>query len=64
MRRALGHLLAACEHFAALVLAVDVAVVFTSVIWRYFLHDPLLWSEEIARAQSPDRAPGRGARPT
>jgi tripartite ATP-independent transporter DctM subunit len=50
MRRALGHLLAACEHFAALVLAVDVAVVFTSVIWRYFLHDPLLWSEEIARA--------------
>jgi tripartite ATP-independent transporter DctM subunit len=50
MRRALGHLLTACEHFAALVLAVDVAVVFTSVIWRYFLHDPLLWSEEIARA--------------
>ena len=25
-------------------------VVFTSVIWRYFLHDPLLWAEEIARA--------------
>jgi tripartite ATP-independent transporter DctM subunit len=50
MRRALGHLLAACEHFAGFVLAVDVAVVFTSVIWRYFLHDPLLWSEEIARA--------------
>ena len=25
-------------------------VVFTSVIWRYFLHDPLQWAEEIARA--------------
>jgi TRAP-type C4-dicarboxylate transport system permease small subunit len=24
-------------------------VVFTSVIYRYFLHDPLEWSEEVAR---------------
>jgi TRAP-type C4-dicarboxylate transport system permease small subunit len=43
-------LLVVCEYFAGFVLAVDVAVVFTSVVWRYFLHDPLLWAEEIARA--------------
>src|ERR1700674_3026152 len=49
-RRSLARLLVACEYFAGFVLAVDVVVVFTSVIWRYFLHDPLLWAEEIARA--------------
>ena len=38
------------EALAAAVLAVDVLVVFTSVIYRYFLHDPLGWSEEVARA--------------
>ena len=38
------------EALAAAVLAVDVLVVFTSVIFRYFLHDPLEWSEEVARA--------------
>jgi len=38
------------EAIAAAVLAVDVLVVFTSVIYRYFLHDPLEWSEEVARA--------------
>lgn len=38
------------EAIAAVVLAVDVLVVFTSVIFRYLLHDPLEWSEEVARA--------------
>jgi tripartite ATP-independent transporter DctM subunit len=38
------------EALAAAVLAIDVLVVFTSVIFRYFLHDPLEWSEEVARA--------------
>jgi len=38
------------EALAAAVLAVDVVVVFASVIFRYFLHDPLEWSEEVARA--------------
>lgn len=40
----------AVEALAAAVLAADVLVVFTSVIFRYFLHDPLEWSEEVARA--------------
>jgi len=48
--RLLAAVLAACEHVAAVLLAVDVVVVFASVIWRYFLHAPLLWAEEIARA--------------
>jgi tripartite ATP-independent transporter DctM subunit len=47
---ALGWLLAATEIFAALVLAADVLVVLCSVVWRYFLHDPVDWAEEIARA--------------
>ncbi|HEV8259675.1 MAG TPA: TRAP transporter large permease subunit, partial [Burkholderiales bacterium] len=48
--RLLAGLLAVIEYFAAFVLAVDVLMVFASVIWRYFLHDPLNWAEEIARA--------------
>jgi len=48
--RLLGRLLTAVEYFAAFVLAVDVLVVFSSVIWRYFLYDPLQWADEIARA--------------
>ncbi|HEX4329892.1 MAG TPA: TRAP transporter large permease subunit [Burkholderiales bacterium] len=48
--RWLAVLLTVIEHFAGLVLAVDVLVVFTSVIFRYFLHDPVDWAEEIARA--------------
>ena len=36
------------EHFCALVLAADVAVVFFSVIMRYFLHSPVDWAEDIA----------------
>ena len=43
-------LLAVTEHIAALLLAIDVGVVFVSVIYRYFLHDPLHWAEEVARA--------------
>ncbi len=50
VRQVLAGLLVACEHVAGFLLAVDVLVVFASVIWRYFLHDPLLWAEEIARA--------------
>jgi tripartite ATP-independent transporter DctM subunit len=42
--------IAVVEHIAAAVLAVDVAVVFASVIFRYVLHDPLDWAEEVARA--------------
>ena len=48
--RALAGLLAATEIFAAFVLAADVLVVLCSVVWRYFLHDPVDWAEEIARA--------------
>src|SRR6476661_6020409 len=43
-------LLVTVEHIAAAVLAIDVLVVFCSVIWRYFLHEPFDWAEEIARA--------------
>jgi len=50
VQEVLAGLLVACEHVAGLLLAVDVLVVFASVIWRYFLHTPLLWAEEIARA--------------
>ena len=38
------------EYLSAAVLAVDVLVVFMSVIYRYVLHDPVDWAEEIARA--------------
>jgi tripartite ATP-independent transporter DctM subunit len=48
--RWLASALVALEYAAALVLAVDVAVVFASVIWRYFLLHPLNWAEEVARA--------------
>jgi tripartite ATP-independent transporter DctM subunit len=48
--RVLERLLDVVEHFAALVLGIDVLVVFCSVIWRYFLHEPFDWAEEIARA--------------
>src|SRR5579859_6108163 len=48
--RVLNRLLVATEIFAALVLAADVLVVLFSVVWRYFLHDPVDWAEEIARA--------------
>ncbi len=38
------------EYVSGVVLAADVLVVFVSVVFRYFLHDPLDWAEEIARA--------------
>ncbi len=38
------------EAVAALALAADVLVVFFSVVWRYVLHDPVDWAEEVARA--------------
>ena len=48
--RWLAALLHAAEYLAGLVLAIDVTVVFASVIFRYFLHSPLYWAEEVARA--------------
>ncbi|WP_238582649.1 TRAP transporter small permease [Trabulsiella odontotermitis] len=33
-----------------LVLLINVLVVFASVIWRYALHSPIEWAEEMARA--------------
>jgi len=50
VQRTLELLLAVAEHVAAAVLTLDVLVVFVSVIWRYFLHDPVDWAEEVARA--------------
>lgn len=47
---ALTRLTEATEWAAAVVLAVDVLVVFASVICRYGLHDPVDWAEEVARA--------------
>ena len=38
------------EYLSAAVLAADVLVVFISVIYRYFLHDPFDWAEEVAEA--------------
>ncbi|EPJ79996.1 TRAP transporter DctM family protein [Pseudomonas sp. CFII64] len=52
-RAASGRLLATLctftERLCAVVLAVDVAVVFASVILRYFVHQPVDWAEEVAR---------------
>jgi tripartite ATP-independent transporter DctM subunit len=48
--RFLDRLLVTTEIIAAVVLASDVVVVLCSVVWRYFLHDPVDWAEEIARA--------------
>ncbi len=50
IHRALGIVLATTEVLAAITLAADVVVVVCSVVWRYFLHDPVDWAEEIARA--------------
>ncbi|OZI32506.1 C4-dicarboxylate ABC transporter permease [Bordetella genomosp. 10] len=46
---ALARLCKVIEYFCAAVLAADVAVVFVSVILRYFLHSPVDWAEEVAR---------------
>lgn len=37
------------ERLCALVLAIDIAVVFISVVLRYFVHHPVEWAEEVAR---------------
>jgi tripartite ATP-independent transporter DctM subunit len=46
----LGRLTRWMEWLSAAVLAVDVLMVFLSVVYRYVLHDPVDWAEEIARA--------------
>src|ERR1700676_5372476 len=48
--RGLTGLLYALEYLSGIVLALDVLIVFVAVIYRYFLHDPVDWAEEIARA--------------
>ncbi|MFC5519720.1 TRAP transporter large permease subunit [Polaromonas jejuensis] len=48
--RWLAWLMRVTEYAAGAVLAVDVLVVFVSVVFRYFLHDPFDWAEEVARA--------------
>ncbi len=48
--RWLAWLMHVTEYVAGAVLAVDVLVVFVSVIFRYFLHSPFDWAEEVARA--------------
>ncbi len=48
--RPLAIFLRVIEHIAAAVLAIDVVIVFISVIYRYFLHNPIEWTEEIASA--------------
>src|ERR1700680_1151521 len=48
--RALTGLLHTLEYLSGFILALDVLVVFVAVIYRYFLHDPVDWAEEIARA--------------
>jgi C4-dicarboxylate transporter, DctM subunit len=45
-----GRLALVSAAVGAAALAADVAIVFASVIWRYALHDPLEWAEEVARA--------------
>lgn len=48
--RWLAWLMRMTEYVAGVVLAIDVVVVFVSVVFRYFLHDPFDWAEEVARA--------------
>ncbi|EGD03148.1 C4-dicarboxylate ABC transporter permease [Burkholderia pseudomultivorans] len=48
--RVLDAALRVLEIASAAVLAVDVLVVFASVVCRYFLHDPVDWAEEVASA--------------
>ena len=48
--RFLARLMHIMEYAAGAVLAIDVIVVFMSVVFRYFLHEPFDWAEEVARA--------------
>lgn len=50
LARGLARLMRWIEYLCAAVLAADVLVVFLSVIYRYFLHDPFDWAEEVAGA--------------
>ncbi|BCG01627.1 ABC transporter permease (plasmid) [Paraburkholderia sp. PGU19] len=50
LTRGLARLMHWIENLCAAVLAVDVLVVFLSVVYRYFLHDPFDWAEEVAGA--------------
>jgi len=43
-----NRLLFLIEHLAGLTLAVNVVLVFLSVIFRYYFHTPIEWAEEIA----------------
>lgn len=47
--RQLARLCTWIERLCALVLAIDVGVVFISVVLRYFVHHPVDWAEEVAR---------------
>jgi tripartite ATP-independent transporter DctM subunit len=47
--RTLAALCMTLERLCALVLAIDVLVVFASVVLRYFVHHPVDWAEEVAR---------------
>lgn len=47
--RLLASLCTWIERLCALVLAIDVGVVFISVVMRYFVHHPVDWAEEVAR---------------
>jgi tripartite ATP-independent transporter DctM subunit len=38
------------EAIGGIALAIDVVIVFASVVWRYFLHSPIDWAEEVAQA--------------
>ena len=48
--RWLARLASWTEILSGIVLAADVLVVFVSVVYRYLLHDPVDWAEEVARA--------------
>ena len=43
-------LLHTLEYVSGVILAVGVLVVFVAVIYRYFLHNPVDWAEEVARS--------------
>ena len=46
--RAVARLLSVIEHAGGVVLALDVIIVFASVVARYLLHAPFDWAEEVA----------------
>lgn len=46
--RAAARLLSVIEHIGGIVLALDVVIVFASVVARYLLHAPFDWAEEVA----------------